>query len=89
MFKKNNEEIECLQRAVISVQDDLERLKAAWAKEQLDLTDIKEQVLRNLNRLVARQRADKKSQPELPESPESDNGRSINPLAAGILKGRA
>jgi len=91
MFQKEKAKIESLERALEALKKDNERLEREWQKEQIDLSEIKEQVLRNLNRLVTRQRTEKKTQerePELPAAAESDNHREINPLAASILKGR-
>ena len=89
MFAKRNRELDALETRLEHLEHASKRLLDDWEKAQLDLSDIKQQVLRTLNRLIAQERRSSKEKPseDAPGDTNGDGGR-INPLALGILQRR-
>ncbi len=89
MFSKQNAALEALNMRLVHVERACEGLLKQWEKEQIDLSDIKAQVLRTLNRIIAqeRRREPAKSSENGPQL-EIEEPATPNPLALGILKRR-
>jgi len=86
MFKNHSREIEALERRLESLESASKSLLAQWETAQIDLSDIKQQVLRTLNRLIAQERS-RKSRENGPGQ-VIEEPRPPNPLALGILQRR-
>lgn len=82
MFSKQNRQIDELETR-------LKRLEEAWERELIDLSDIKQQVLRTLNRLIGQERRRAKEKPPEDAPGDTNEGpKPTNPLALGILQRR-